>query len=297
MGGAQDQPWTVRRLLEAGAAYLSRHGIDAREARTLAEILVSEALGLRGGPGLALRAEAVPEEAARAWLRMAFRRVAGGEPAQYVLGRWPFHAIELKTDSRALIPRPETEELVERVLRHPVWASARHVADVGTGTGAIVLALAAAARRRGGTMPRFTAIDRSPEALALARENAEALGLAKAVRFVEGDACAPLETRSADVIVSNPPYIASEEVDGLPRHILGHEPRLALDGGPDGLDVVRRIVAGATQVLRPGGRLFLEIGDEQGLSLKRLLERAGYGEVIVAKDFAGHDRYAEGSLL
>ncbi len=291
---SEDSAPTVGRLLESGAAYLSRHGVEAREARTQAEILLSEVLGL-SGPGLALAQGRVPEAEAVARLRGMFRRVAAGEPVQYVVGHWPFHDIELRTDRRALIPRPETEELVERVLRSPQWARAQAVADIGTGTGAIALALAAAARRQG-RMIAFTAVDLSPEALGLARENAAALGLGERVRFVEGDGCAALGPGSQDIIVSNPPYIAAATVDALPPLIREHEPRMALDGGPDGLDILRQIVLDATQALRPGGRLFLEIGDEQGLDLRRLLDRAGYTEVTLARDFAGHDRYAEGSL-
>lgn len=287
-------PPTLGRLLESGAAYLSRHGVEAREAQTQAEILISEAVGLKG-PGLTLARDRTPAPETVERLREMFRRVAAGEPVQYVIGHWPFHDIELKTDPRALIPRPETEELVERVLRSPQWARAQTVADIGTGTGAIVLALAAAARRQGRTIA-FTAIDLSPEALSLARENAAALGLAERVRFTEGNGCAALAPSSQDIIVSNPPYIAAATVDALPPLIRAHEPRMALDGGPDGLDILRQIVLDATQALRPGGRLFLEIGDEQGLALRRLLDRAGYTDVTIARDFAGHDRYAEGVL-
>lgn len=320
---SEDGAPTVGRLLDSGAAYLSRHGVEAREAQTQAEILVSEALGLPG-LGLTLARNRVAEEAAVARLREMFRRVAAGEPVQYVVGRWPFHDITLRVDPRALIPRPETEELVERVLRCPQWPGAQAIADIGTGTGAIVLALAAAreksrkGRRAEGAKirhnglaptpgiaiddatpippPRFTAVDLSPEALALARENAEALGLAERVRFVLGNGCAALAPNSMDIIVSNPPYISAAEVDALPPLIRAHEPRMALDGGPDGLGILRQIVLDATQVLRPGGRLFLEIGEDQGLALRRLLDRAGYADVTIAKDFAGHDRYAEGSL-
>lgn len=332
---SKDSSPTVGRLLDSGAAYLSRHGVEAHEAHTQAEILVSEAMGL-SGPGLMLARNQEPGEATLERLRGMFRRVAAGEPVQYVVGHWPFHDIELKVDPRALIPRPETEELVERVLRSPQWPHAQAIADIGTGTGAIVLSLAAArekmrgirgnggAERTAGALPHpatvvnlcvptlpaessprlhafkpaclFTAVDLSPEALSLARENAEALGLADCVYFVLGNGGAALAPGSMDIIVSNPPYIAAKEVDALPPLIRAHEPRMALDGGPDGLDILRQIVLDATQALRPGGRLFLEIGDDQGLTLRRLLDCAGYTDVVIAKDFAGHDRYAEGTL-
>lgn len=282
---------TLGRLLEAGAAYLCRHGFDGAEARCQSGILIAEATGVP-----VLRLATAGDRAATAAqverLRQEFRRVASGEPIQYVVGHWPFHDIELKTDARALIPRPETEELVGLVLRSPQWAQARDIADIGTGTGAIVLALAHAAR---GTPKSFTAVDLSPEALALARENAAALDLR--VRFLEGEGCAPLAPGSTDILVSNPPYIASRTVDTLDPRVRDHEPRLALDGGEDGLDAVRSILLGATQVLRPGGRIFFEIGDEQGLSVQRLLERAGYTDVGLGRDAAGHDRFAWGTLL
>lgn len=285
--------FTVGRLLEAGAVYLCRHGISAAEARNLTDILLSEALCFNT-PRLMLERDRVVAEDLVERLRAQFRRLAHGEPIQYILGSWPFHEITLRTDARALIPRPETEALVERILRSECWARAEHIVDVGTGTGAIILALAHAAR---GTSRRFTAIDLSPDALSLARENAEQLGLTSAVTFVEGNGAGALGSQVCDILVSNPPYIASAVVDGLPGHILNHEPRLALDGGEDGLDILRQIILDGTQVLRPNGRIFFEIGDEQGLAMHRLLERAGYSDVRISRDFAGHDRYAEGSLL
>ena len=288
---SDEKPLTIGRLLSSGAAYLCRHGISPEEAPVQAEILVEEAVGGR----LYLRREEVPAEAVVVRLRELFRRVAGGEPVQYVVGHWPFHEIELKVDARALIPRPETEELVERVLRSEVWGRATAVADIGTGTGAIALALAAAARRQGRQLA-VTAVDLSPAALALAQENAAALGLVEAVTFVLGDGAAALPPNRFDLIVSNPPYIASAEVDALPPLIVANEPRLALDGGADGLVLLRQIVLDAALALRPRGRLFLEIGEDQGLALRRLLDCAGYTQVVVARDFAGHDRYAEGSL-
>ena len=291
-----EETFTVGRLLTAGAAYLSRHGISPEEAQTQAEILLSELLHL-SAPGLTLQRDRVLPEADVATLRGQFQRLAHGEPIQYLIGHWPFHDIELKVDPRALIPRPETEELVERILHSPQWPTARAVADIGTGTGAILLSLAHARRKRPDLPPcTFTAIDLSPDALSLAKENAAALGLSDAVTFLQGDGLAPLEPASQDILVSNPPYIATKVVDALPSLILDHEPRLALDGGPDGLDILRGLILNATQVLRPNGRLFMEIGDEQGLSMQRLLDRAGYTQVTIAKDFAGHDRYAEGTL-
>ena len=286
-------PFTVGRLLESGAAYLCRHGIDVDEAANLAAILLSEALGSKRARLPLMMGDCVGENEVKR-LRMQFKRLANGEPVQYLLGEWPFHDILLKTDDRALIPRPETEELVEHILKDTIWKRAQQIVDIGTGTGAITLALAHAAR---GTSKRFTAVDLSEAALSLARENAQRLGLAQQITFVQGDGASGLEARSCDILVSNPPYIATKVVDQLPRHILHHEPRMALDGGEDGLDILRQIVMDGTQVLRSQGKIFFEIGEDQGLAMQRLLERAGYSEVRIRKDFAGNDRYAEGILL
>lgn len=290
-----DEPPAAGQLVARGAAWLARKGVPADEARTLSEILVSDALGLRGRAGLALARGRVLAPEALGALRARFARVAAGEPIQYVLGRWPFFRAELEVGPAALIPRPETEGLVERVLSSPAWPGARRAADIGTGTGAIAVALAMEAREQGREL-RVTAVDLSPEALALARRNVAANRLETRVDCVAGDGASGLEPGAYDLIVSNPPYIPTAEVDALPPLIREHEPRLALDGGPDGLRVIAQIVLDATQALRPGGWLFLEIGEDQGLSARRLLERAGFGDVRVGRDLAGLDRYAEGRL-
>lgn len=281
------------RLLNAGADYLCRHGIERDEAESLSTILLTEVLGM-SRTRLRLNAHNSVSQEKVSLLRGQFKRLAQGEPIQYLLGEWQFHNITLKTDARALIPRPETEALVERILRSNHWQHAQHIADIGTGTGAIILALAHAAR---GSSKRFTAVDLSEDALTLARENAQRLGLEKQVTFIHGNGAGVLPARSCDLLVSNPPYIATAEVDRLPPLILSHEPRMALDGGADGLDILRQIILDGTQVLRPSGKIYFEMGDDQGLAMLRLLERAGYSEVVITKDFAGHDRYAEGVLL
>ncbi len=286
---------TLGRLLEAGAAYLRKYGIAPQEAQSQTEILLSQAMGYQG-PRLYLERDRIVPQPIIETLRTQFLRLSKGEPLQYILGSWPFHDINLKTDPRALIPRPETEQLVERVLQSPQWKTATAVADIGTGTGAIILSLAHARERTSPGQTTFTAIDLSPDALSLAQENARALKLDHRVTFQLANGASTLPQRSCDIIVSNPPYISTADTDALPSLILAHEPRMALDGGEDGLDILRQIVLDATLALRPGGRLFLEIGDEQGLSMRRILDRAGYTDVVIAKDFAGHDRYAEGSL-
>jgi release factor glutamine methyltransferase len=272
---------------------LCRHHIAAEEAPTQAEILVSEVLNIPAGRlPFERERKATEEELER--LRAMFLRLANGEPIQYVIGTWPFHNIVLKTDARALIPRPETEQLVERILHSPIWAQASNIVDIGTGTGAIILSLAAADKRK---EKHFRAIDISPDALSLAQENAARLGLADRVTYELADGTSTLAPKSVDILVSNPPYISTQETDALPSLILNHEPRTALDGGADGLDILRQIILGGTQALRAGGEIFLEIGDEQGLSVQRLLECAGYSNCRIYKDFGHHDRYAQASIL
>ena len=272
-------------LISRGAAYLARHGVPAAEAPTQAEILAEEATGFTRGKLLLHQAD-IPNTETVDRLREMLVRVAKGEPLQYVVGHWPFCGAELEVAPCALI---------ERILRHPVWRTARFAADIGTGTGAIAIALALAAKAEHRPV-EIHAIDLSPDALNLARNNAVDNGVKDLVFCDEGNGASGLPQGRYDFIVSNPPYIASADVDALPPLIRDREPRLALDGGPDGLDVLRQIILDATQALRPGGRLFLEIGEDQGLSVRRLLERAGYSDVVIARDLAGHDRYAEGAL-
>jgi release factor glutamine methyltransferase len=276
-----------------GAAYLVRHGIPEEEAPTQAEILVTEALHISPGR-LLLEQHRQATENEREQLRTFFLRCARGEPIQYIIGEWPFHNITLKTDARALIPRPETEQLVEHILHSEEWKLATSIVDIGTGTGAIILSLAKA--DTSGTR-QFHAIDISPDALALAQENATRLGLSHRVTFELANGASTLPQRSVDILVSNPPYISTADTDALPPLILANEPRTALDGGEDGLQIIRQIILDATLALKPNGAIFLEIGDEQGLSVKRLLDCAGYSDVTISKDYAHHDRYAYGRII
>ena len=218
-------------------------------------------------------------------------RVAAGEPLQYVLGEAWFWGRCFKVDRRALIPRPETEELVQRVLDDAeLWRKPRPVmADVGVGTGCMVLTLAAERPQA-----ELLGLDICPDALALARENEVRLGLAGRVRWCQADLLEGVPPGSLDAVVSNPPYIASGEIATLAEEVRAHEPRRALDGGVDGLDLVRRLIAQAVLALRPGGRVWMEIGDEQGESARHLLATAGLVQVETRRDLAGKPRMVEG---
>lgn len=280
-------PRSLRDILAAGERFLAAHG--AQEPRAGVEWLAARLYGC-GRLDLRLREdETVPEPVLEA-MRRGVRRLAAGEPVQHIVGRWEFRGHPIRTDRRALIPRPETELLVDLVLGDAtLWAlPSPRVVDVGTGTGCIALALALE-RPQG----RYLATDISADALALARENA-ALNHVETVRFVEsGDLSEILDPGSVDAIVSNPPYIPSAAVDALARPVRDFEPRLALDGGPDGMAVLRDIAEQAAMALADGGRLFLELDAESGQApaMAAHLRDLGFEDVAIHRDLAGRDRF------
>jgi len=233
-------------------------------------------------------------------------RAEQGEPIQYIIGHVDFRGLKIHCDSRALIPRAETELLVDVVLenvdavspprslqmqRGGDTASTLRIADVCTGTGCIGLALA---RELPDT--DVTAIDISPEALALARENAERLGLIKKFQTLENNLLEGVEENSQDVVVSNPPYILSNVWKNLDASVKEFEPQLALDGGEEGMDLIIPLVEQAAKVLKPGGGLFLEIGFDQGEAVFQCLEKSGFQNVQVIQDYAGLDRIVSGLI-
>ena len=283
-----EAPKKLSELIALGDAFLARSKIS--DPRVVSELLAAR-LFKCGRLDLYRYADAVPDARIVDALRRGLQRVAKGEPAQYVLGQWDFRKLTLKVDRRALIPRPETEQLVDLVLKSAQVKGAAKplVVDVGTGSGCIILSLAG--EMRDGV---FVGLDISPEALSLARENAAFTGLEGRVMFAESDGCGEFDPASVDVLVSNPPYIPSHVVDGLEPHIRDHEPRLALDGGPDGLEVFRALLLDAVMVLKPGGSVFFEIGNDQGPAMREMLEEYGFTEVAVVKDYSGKDRFATG---
>ena len=274
------------------AGYLRRQGVP--DPQTAAELLAARLLGCGRGFLASHLGKEVSEPHLEA-MRRGMARLAKGEPVQYVLGEWDFRTLTLKCDRRALIPRPETEELVERVIRHVravmPTTGRPFIVDVGTGSGCIILSLAKELERG-----IFLGTDISPDAVALAQENAARCGLTEKVRFAVADGMDEFDPESIDVIVSNPPYIASSECEALDPRVKDFEPRLALDGGDTGLDFYDRFVGDAMNVLKPGGAVFFEIGEGQGEALRRMLADYGFGDIRIERDFAGHDRYASGSL-
>jgi release factor glutamine methyltransferase len=221
--------------------------------------------------------------------RPLLRRRAGREPLQYILGRAAFRELDLFVDPRVLVPRPETEVLVEEVLAwtRSIEGSGLTALDLGTGSGAIALSLVSE-----GPFDRVVATDASEEALEVARGNAGTAGIADRVEFRFGslfDVVARGE--QFDVVVSNPPYVAEHERPTLQPEVVTWEPPEALFGGPDGLDVIRLVVAGAGDRIRPGGLLALEVGAEQSAAVVAEAEATGeFVDVRVRRDLAGRQR-------
>ncbi len=295
-GGGRDLPAdrrppgpTRREAVRGTLRELEAAGVES--PRVEAERLVALATGVERaslvGGG---RTRLTPEEAGR--LARALSRRLAGEPLQHIEGTVEFRQLTLRADRRALIPRPETEQLVERIAR---WVAGRRplsrALDVGTGSGAIALALLTE-----GIVERVVGVDVSAEALAQAAENRTRVGLSAdrlELRLADRSVWSAVDARERfDLIVSNPPYVAEREWETLPREVRDHEPSSALAGGADGLGVIREVIGGAMIHLSPGGALFLEIGEEQGASVRALLEGAGeWGEVRVLRDLAGRDRF------
>lgn len=281
-------------ILAKSSVYLDGKGVP--DARVAAELLAARLLRLGRGMLTGELGKEVPERCLEA-MRRGMRRLVDGEPIQYVLGEWDFRTLTLKCDRRALIPRPETEELVTRVLKHlqrPNHQTPKpFVVDVGTGTGAIILSLAKEFKGDG----IFLGTDVSEDAIALAKENAARCGLQNRVKLAIADGLDEFdEPGIVDVIVSNPPYVESAVCEALDPRVKDWEPRLALDGGASGLDFYDRYLGDALNILKPGGAVFFEIGENQGESVRKLMFDYGFDGISIEKDFAGHDRYASAVL-
>lgn len=278
-----------RETLSKTVAYLDSKGVP--DAPSAAEFMVARLLGTgRGFISSRLDEEVSPAHVQA--MRRGISRLVSGEPLQYVLGEWDFRSLTLKCDRRALIPRPETEGLVTRVLGFlgANFAGRRpFVVDVGTGTGAIILSIAREFRGEG----VFLGTDVSEDAVRLARENAALCSLEGRVKFAVADGLDDFdEPQSVDVIVSNPPYVESAVCGTLDRRVRDFEPRLALDGGERGLDFFDRYLSDALNLLKEGGAVFFEIGESQGKAVSALMFEYGFSDILVEKDLSGRDRYA-----
>ena len=271
---------TVRELLGPAREYLEGKGVPS--PRLDAEYLLASVLGIER-LDLYLDHDRPLEPAEVERLRELVRRRGRREPLAYVLGGWSFYGLELRCDARALVPRPETEVLVERALALLGGNDAPSAVDVGTGSGAIALALAARLPEA-----RVTATDLSPGALALAAENAEANGLAGRVELLEGDLFAPVAGRRFDLVASNPPYVApGQEVD---EEVSGYEPALAVYAEDGGRAILERLATTAPGHLETGGHLIAEVGDGHAPWLAERLAGLGYAAVAITRDLRGVER-------
>jgi release factor glutamine methyltransferase len=275
----------VRDRLETATAALARAGVDAPRAD--AEWLLAGLLGV-GRSALAMALDRGLDVDTAARYAAAVRRRARREPLQQILGWEAFRGLRLRVTPDVLVPRPETEVLVEWALA--LGADARLAIDVGTGSGSIACAIAAERPRA-----RVLAVDRSAAAAAVARANAERLGLAGRVDVVVGDLLTPLGEARAELIVANLPYVRTADVPGLAPEVAKHEPRAALDGGPDGLVEIRRLVRTARSRLRSGGYLVVETaGGTQTPEVAALMRTAGFTHVATRRDLPGVERFVAG---
>ncbi|MBS7456139.1 peptide chain release factor N(5)-glutamine methyltransferase [Coralloluteibacterium stylophorae] len=273
---------TPAALLAAGARRLA--GGDS--PRLDAELLLAHALGRPRTWLIAHRDDALDAAAVARYEALLARRAAG-EPVAYLLGRRGFWTLELDVAPGVLVPRPETELLVELALARIPTDAAVRVADLGTGSGAIALALASER-----PAARVDAVDASVQALAVAGRNRDALGIGN-VELHAGDWFAPLAGRRYALVASNPPYLAADDPH-LEQGDLRHEPRSALVAGVDGLDAIRRIAAAAPAHLEPGGWLLVEHGLAQGAPVRAILAAAGFRSVATEQDLEARDRVTLG---
>lgn len=274
----------IRKVIRQAEQFLRSAGVDNPELA--AQFIISFQLNC---PRLELfmRLEEKPAPDRISAIAEGIRRLAAHEPIQYVLGHADFMGYSFKCDRRSLIPRPETEELVELVIAHePLWQVERPaLIDIGTGCGCIVISLAL--RRENAD---FVALDVSPGAIALARENARANNVAGRIRFVTADFFAKDVPSGMDAVIANPPYVRSADFDKLDKNIRLWEPRLALDGGEDGLQVIRLLIKKSHKILKPGRFLFMEIGFDQWPAVQELLAETGFRRSAVSGDLSGHER-------
>jgi release factor glutamine methyltransferase len=269
----------VQEIITATAGYLGKHGVES--ARLNAELLLAHVLGKKRIE-LYLEFDRPVGERELEPLRELMKRRAGGEPLQHLLGTVEFHGRTFLCDARALIPRPETEHLVELLLA--LASRPSPILDVGAGSGVIALTLAA-------EWPEAAvdAVDISPEALALAAENAERLGLGGRVRFIHSDLFSAI-SGPYGLIVANLPYIPAGEIATLSREVR-RDPVSALDGGPDGAGIIRDFLDQARGHLAPGGAVALEIGAGQSEMLVEHLRLLGYNQIRATADYAGINRF------
>ena len=286
---ATQAPWTIERLLTWTRGHFQSKGLD--EPRLAAELLLAQALGCRKIE-LYTRFDQVPAGPELDRFRQSVKAAAQGEPIAYLIGRKEFYSLDFEVTPDVLIPRPETELLIEEslVVCKALGVEQPAILDLCTGSGCIAVTLAK-------RLPaaRITASDVSPGALAVAGRNAAKHGVESRIAFIESDMldlpAGAIPSGGFDLIVSNPPYVSRDHPDGLADDVRKYEPALALFGGADGLDAYRRIAAGARAALKPTGRLLVEIGRGQMSAVVEILSReTGLAHLGTRRDGAGIDR-------
>lgn len=275
---------TVLEIIQKTTEFLAGKGVE--QARLTAELLVGHALGLKRMQ-LYLQFERLLAETDLEKIRPLVRRRAAREPLQYIVGEVEWHGLRLKCDKRALIPRPETEYLLELVIGARSATPPARILDLGTGSGALALGLAQ-------TYPesRVIGVDLSEAALALARENATSVGLAERVEFLRSDWYASLPAGSGfDLVVANPPYLSKQETAETAPEVREFEPASALTSGEDGTADLKKIIEQSPMFLAPGGLLAMETGIHQYATLVGWCAAAGFPRTESRQDLTGRDRY------
>jgi release factor glutamine methyltransferase len=279
-----NKDWAVSDLLKTTADFLGQKGLPS--PRLEAELLLSEVLSL-SRVALYVNFERILNAPELDAYRDLVRRRMGREPTAYILGRKEFYSLNFKVTKDTLIPRPETERLVDEALLLVKDLNEPIIADVGCGCGAIALSLAKNLKTA-----KIAATDVSSKALSVARENAESLGLAERIEFLEGDLAAPLSGRSFDLICANLPYVPEGDLKALEPDVVKFEPLLALNGGPDGLSLYRRLIDGIGQILKPGAYLLMEIHPPTLAKLIELFKAEGLAFIRAIPDYDRRDRLA-----
>jgi len=286
-----EEPWTVGRLLAWTANYLKRLGSES--PRLDAEVMLAHVLSWKRVQLYTHFGEEVAAES-RAKFRDLVRRRAEGAPVAYLVGHKEFYSLPFEVSSAVLIPRPDSEFAVVEFLDHTRDLESVRAIDVGTGSGC--LAIASVQQHPGA---RFIAIDISPAALEIAQRNAAALEIADRIDFRLGDLLDPVDNLEPfDVIISNPPYIPTGEIEHLEKGVRDYEPHLALDGGPDGLTVASRLIQQSVRHLKPGGHLILEIGDAQEEPVRSMIDmQPGLAVAATVYDLNKHPRVIRATRL
>ena len=276
---------TVLDVVQRSADFLEKKGVES--SRLNAEWLIAHAIGL-DRMALYMQFDRPLSEEELSSMRKSVARRGQREPLQYIIGQAQFHDLLLKTDSRALIPRPETEQLVEKVMESQSGIDKEFsILDLGTGSGAIAISLAVHFPRAA-----ITATDKDGDTLELAKENALLCGMQNRIEFVRSDWFSDLDKKlDFDVIASNPPYLTAQELDEAEIEVKEHEPRSALMAGDDGLSDLRQIIEGAIHYLVPEGDLWLETGIDQRGRLLMLCEEFGYSQYEGLDDWSGRNRF------